>query len=380
MDPASALFLQKQDPEEIKDPASCLVLEGMPFDEPASAAFEHAGLDEIARAGLARGGVMLIPSQSKPDGKTMAALRNLLWPRFHVPAFFGFHKGSLPFRLDLGGRHSLKEAPSSPADGFVAAAVRKEDALSPEAVTRKFDENACGWNGNPGSPTYGHFRWMRRIMAEAAEPKKGQRVLDAGCGAGWVGIEAGLMGASVSAFDPSPEMTRIAGQNGRELGLDLELEVGFTEEPPFPEPFEIVISSGVLSFSPDHELFFNGLDAMVRDGGLLVVGDVNPRSWGMRYRRRHHPVLPMRELNALPRSRVQEMLEARGYAVEKTWHYQLTLPVPQLMHLSEGRLGGWGCSFLLLMNRTFKRIDSALGSSLGGLFDSYIVRARKGNP
>ena len=217
-------------------------------------------------------------------------------------------------------------------------------------------------------------------MAEAAGPLAGQTVLDAGCGAGWVGIEAALSGGKVSAFDPSPEMVRLAGENGRTQGVDLDLKVGFGERPPFQEPFDIVISSGVISFSLDQEGFLDGLDSMVKDGGLLVVGDVNPCSLGMGYRRRRHPVLPLRELNGIAGLKVAEMLKCRGYLIEKIGYYQLTLPVPALMHISETRLGGLGASFLLLLNKCAHHIAKASGSFASAFFDSYVIRARKTVP
>jgi SAM-dependent methyltransferase len=172
-------------------------------------------------------------------------------------------------------------------------------------------------------------------------------------------------------------MARLAGENSAGLGLSLDVKVGFGERPPFQGSFDIVVSSGVISFSPDQKGFLDGLDSHLKEGGVLILGDVNPFSLGMRYRRRRHPVLPLRELNGIARAKVIEMLKRRGYRIEKKGYYQLTLPVPALMHLSETRLKGFGCSLLLLLNKAAMATDSALGSFAGGLFDSYLVRARK---
>ena len=211
----------------------------------------------------------------------MAAARDALWPAFHVSAVYMLERDRPVVRIGLDGRRALKDAGSAASAGFVLAAVRREDALSPDAVQAKFDQNAPGWNGNPESPLYGHFRWMRRIMAESARPLEGKTVLDAGCGAGWVGIEAALLGGTVSAFDPSPEMVRITVRNGEAAGVRLDVQVGFGEHPPFPDPFDVVISSGVISFSPDHEGFMDGLAASLKAGGTLVLGEVNPSPFGL---------------------------------------------------------------------------------------------------
>ena len=82
-------------------------------------------------------------------------------------------------------------------------------------------------------------------------------------------------------------------------------------------------------------------------------------------------------MNALSRLQLIKKLTARGYAIENKWHYQLTLPVPLLMHISETRLGGFGSSLLLWLNKTAFSLSSIVGPQSGLLFDSHIIRARK---
>ena len=201
-----------------------------------------------------------------------------------------------------------------------------------------------------------------------------------GCGAGWVGLEAARMGARLSAFDPSPEMIRIAASNAESLGIEARFEVGFAEASPFEGPFDRIISSGVVSFAPDPDAYFDGLDRVLRRSGTLVVGDLNFRSRGMRRRRLKKPVLPLRELNALKREQAIVHLRRRGYRIERVGFYQLTRPVPQLMHLAEARLGGLGCASLLLLNRLAHFLDGITGSRAAHLFDSFFVKAVKHAP
>jgi SAM-dependent methyltransferase len=201
-------------------------------------------------------------------------------------------------------------------------------------------------------------------------------VLDAGCGAGWVGIEAALAGAMASAFDPSPAMVEIAKRNAESCGVDLDARVGFVEDVPFERPFDVVLNSGVISFAPDADVFLRRLDALVESGGLLVIGDLNPLSRGFR-RRRRRPLLPARELNGLPRPLVESLLGDLGYTVEGRWYYQITFPLPEFMALSEQRMKGFGCGLSLLLNRSATAVDHAAGSRLRQQFDSWIVRARK---
>jgi SAM-dependent methyltransferase len=214
-------------------------------------------------------------------------------------------------------------------------------------------------------------------VALVGRPLSGKRVLDAGCGTGWVGIEAALLGASLSVCDGSPAMLEIARSNAGLAGVPLEARVGFVEQVPFERPFDVVLNSGVISFAPDPETYLSALDRLVAPGGLLVIGDMNPLSRGFRSRRRTRPLLPTRELNGLARAHVAERLVARGYRLEARRYYQLTYPVPQLMALSERSAGGLGCGALLLLNRASSALDAALGSPCAGSFDSWILRARK---
>ncbi len=311
-----------------------------------------------------------------PDAPALARLRDAVWPALHfvsvyrVAADGGIRRLTLQESAPLAGR-------ASGAASTVIVARRRLDALDQRNTRAKFDARASAWNGEPGSPGYGHYRWMRKLITDVARPRRGQRVLDAGCGAGWVGLEAARAGAEVSAFDPSPAMIEIARRNAAELGVSLDARVGFVEDVPFERRFEIVLNSGVISFAPDPAAYIEGLDALVEPGGLLVIGDLNPLSRGFLRRRRRQPLLPSRELNSLPRARVEVLLAGRGYAIESRRYYQLTSPVPQLMALCEARGRALACRLLLGMNRAATALDALAGSRSGRLFDSWILRARK---
>ena len=253
--------------------------------------------------------------------------------------------------------------------------------LTPRATAEKFDQNASGWNGQPGRPGYAHFRWMRRLVGCFATAPSGGRILDFGSGAGWCGIEAALRAPTphLAAFDPSPAMVRIAADNAAAEGITgFEGRVGFGEDPPFPgpgeEPYDLVISSGVVSFARDIEAWMAGLARTVRPGGTLVIGDLNPASRGMRGRRRSRPLLPIRELNAHTSGEVRAWLEERGFRHEETAGYQLTYPVPQAMHFSDTRLGGALSRPILWANAGLTALDRTLNGRLVDQFDSWVMR------
>jgi len=338
------------------------------FSPPGDSALssEPSLLRAIGRDGWALSCVAGAPSRA-----ALAELRNELWPSLHVVALYHCDERGVR-RETLQGSTRLGE-PIGFA-GVVIVARRREEVLSPSATVAKFDQYAGGWNGEPGRPGYAHFRWIRRYVGLFATARPGTRILDFGCGAGWVGIEASLAagGAALAAFDPSPEMVRNAEANARAEGLkEFEGRVGFGEQPPFDERFGLVISSGVVSFSPDQPRWFDGLARCVEARGTLVIGDLNPRSRGMQQRRATRPLLPARELNALTADEARLELERRGFRHEATAGYQLTRPVPQLAHWSDTRLHGALSPLLLAWNRMRAGPTRDLAA-----FDSWVMRFR----
>ena len=90
----------------------------------------------------------------------------------------------------------------------------------------------------------------------------------------------------------------------------------------------------------------------------------------MRKRRATRPLLPARELNARTGAEVAQSLQKRGFQLEAQAGYQLSWPVPQLMHWSDERAGGAASPLLLACNRV------AAGKLAPHRFDSWVLRLR----
>lgn len=331
---------------------------------------------------LSQQGALLLRFDGPRDDGSLAAWRDAAWPRLHVTAVLRNIEGGVRCERMSGVE---KHRGDFGAVGDALLLHQSADVLAPDATVLKFDANAEGWNGNPNSPGYPHHRWMRKLVAQYAKttPEGGvKRILDFGCGAGWVGIESALMtpGAHLAFFDPSPAMVRHAEDNARAAGLrDFEGRTGFGEAPPFPEgdelPFDRVISSGVVSFSPDREVWFDGLQRSCAPGASVVVGDISRDSAGFARRRRRKPMLPIRELNAMTRDEATDALTRRGFRVLRSSGYQLTWPVPQAMHLSETKLKGVLSRPLLWLNQAGAALDRGMRSPARSLFDSWMIEA-----
>lgn len=341
----------------------------------------RAILDHAARSAAPDGWLVVVVEGDAGDAR-LAALRDALWPAWHASAIYRVGARGIE-RRSLDGVRQLDASAS--ARGVLLAARRPEIVLAPDATVAKFDKNAGGWNAEAAKPGYAHFRWMRRFVAEMAGEHRARRILDFGCGAGWVGIEAALASRArggtpeLAAFDPSPEMVRNTEANARASGVERCVgRTGFGEDPPFPaageEPYDLVLSSGVVSFARDRTAWFDGLARGVAARGTLVIGDIHPGSKGMRRRRREKPLLPIREMNGLRREEARAELERRGFRFEAWSGYQLTDPVPQWNHLDATKLRGVLGPALLAWNRRAAAHSLAHDGADQDRFDSWVMR------
>ena len=333
----------------------------------------------FAREACGSVGALLVFLHGDRGARELARLRNALWPWGHVGTYYQVSNAGIV-------RHTLEKTErlsgGSGLRGTLFVVRRREEVLAPDATVAKFDRNAAGWNGEPGRPGYAHFRWMRRYVGTFAQAREQQRILDFGCGTGWVGIEAALAqpAASLAAFDPSPVMIELAAANARANGIQrFEARTGFGEAPPFPaageKPFDLVLSSGVISFAPDQERWLDGLVSTLAPRATLVIGDLEPSSRGMQRRRAERPLLPVREMNARSPTELRAALERRGLRFVRGRGYQASWPVPQLMHWNERKLGG-------ALDGAFVAFNRALGATFGGgsprAFDSWVMHFERG--
>lgn len=115
--------------------------------------------------------------------------------------------------------------------------------------------------------------------------KKGQIVLDIGCGSGALTLKAAEKGAKVKGIDVNPQMLEIAQMRASEANLtqNIELcEMGVTElGSEKEESYDVIMSGLCFSELNDDELFYTlkEVKRILKIGGLLLIADeVIPKS------------------------------------------------------------------------------------------------------
>jgi len=114
-------------------------------------------------------------------------------------------------------------------------------------------------------------------LAEAADIRAGERVIDVAAGNGNATLAAARRFARVTSTDYVPHLLEKASHRARAEGLDIAFQVADAEALPFgDELFDVAISTFGAMFTPDHARAASEMLRVVRPGGRIAMANWTP--------------------------------------------------------------------------------------------------------
>ncbi|MFC7484620.1 class I SAM-dependent methyltransferase [Luedemannella flava] len=137
-----------------------------------------------------------------------------------------------------------------------------------------WDRAADRYADQSGGPDDSFFRRMRPFLCETLGPVAGRRILDLGCGHGWLAEELRLDGARVLGVDGSVELLRHARASYPAVGFVAhDLCAGL------PRPlstFDAIVAHMVLMDVPELDALVADVRASLVDDGVFVFSILHP--------------------------------------------------------------------------------------------------------
>jgi SAM-dependent methyltransferase len=117
-------------------------------------------------------------------------------------------------------------------------------------------------------------------LAEAADIKAGERVLDVAAGNGNVTLAAARRFANVTSTDYVPALLDKGRERARAEGLNVRFLEADVENLPFTDAsFDVVVSTLGSMFAPDHVRTANEMMRVLRSGGRIGLASWTPQGF-----------------------------------------------------------------------------------------------------
>lgn len=117
-------------------------------------------------------------------------------------------------------------------------------------------------------------------LAEAADIRAGERVIDIAAGNGNATLAAARRFAQVTSTDYVPALLEKGRMRAEAEGLQVEFREADAENLPFPDAsFDVALSTFGVMFTPDQQRSANEMMRVVRDGGRIGMANWTPEGF-----------------------------------------------------------------------------------------------------
>jgi SAM-dependent methyltransferase len=117
-------------------------------------------------------------------------------------------------------------------------------------------------------------------LAEVADVRAGERVLDVAAGNGNASLAAARRFARVTSTDYVPHLLEKGAARARAEGVEISFEVADAENLPFADgAFDVVLSTFGVMFTPEHNRSAQELLRVTRSGGRIGLANWTPEGF-----------------------------------------------------------------------------------------------------
>jgi len=136
------------------------------------------------------------------------------------------------------------------------------------------------WAGGDYAVVGTTLQIVGETLAEAADVRGGERVLDVAAGNGNASLAAARRFAEVTSTDYVPALLDKAAARAAAEGLEMAFQVADVEDLPFvDQSFDVVLSTFGAMFAPDHQRTADEMLRVLRPGGRLGMTNWTPESF-----------------------------------------------------------------------------------------------------
>ena len=120
------------------------------------------------------------------------------------------------------------------------------------------------------------FNFFQNVLRQNDAAKAGSKILDLGCGGGFLSEEFAKAGFAVTGLDPSPHLLEEARAHAAQGGLDIKYVEGYGEKLPFADgSFDFVACCDVLEHVEDVDRVIGEIARVLKPAGYFFFDTVN---------------------------------------------------------------------------------------------------------
>ena len=162
----------------------------------------------------------------------------------------------------------------------IHAAVPTPPATRPPDLVAVKTRQQATWSSGDYAIIGTTLQIVGEMLAEAADVRAGERVLDVAAGNGNATLAAARRFARVVSTDYVPALLDKGAARARGEGLSVEFRVADAEALPFAAgSFDVALSTYGVMFAPDHRRSVAELLRVVRSGGRIALANWTPEGF-----------------------------------------------------------------------------------------------------